>query len=66
MKTYNYLEAIAFLKKNYRDERLEAALDYLEWSDAQAGELLSPEEVEQGLFPVWPEQDLRDMAEEND
>ena len=63
MKTYNYYQANLFLERTFQGAQLEAAKDYLLWSDEQAHEFLSDEEIERGYFPVWSEQELIDLGE---
>ena len=67
MKTYNYYQAIKFFERaGLSQDQLEDALDNLMWFDSQAAEYLTADEVEQGLFPIWSEEELRGMIDDGD
>lgn len=66
MKHYHYHAAVAFLEKHFDNERLDDALEYLDWSDEQAAEMLSPLDLENGLYPVWTAEELLAFGEDDE
>ena len=61
MKKYNYEEAKELLENHYQGERLEAALNALEYANDIAIEVAFPNE---NLIPVWDEAEIMAMGED--